>query len=70
MYSSIEIESVLVKARFHFFSQKGSQGKFKNSRGNVVILPMNKKEIPAGTFRSILKQSELTIKEFEEKLIK
>jgi hypothetical protein len=29
---------------------------------------MNKKEIPGGTFRSILKQAELTLKEFEEKL--
>jgi predicted RNA binding protein YcfA (HicA-like mRNA interferase family) len=37
--------------------QKGSHGKFWNSAGKVVILPMPKKEIPEGTLRSILRQA-------------
>ena len=55
IFSSKEIKSVLEKLGFKFIPQKGSHGKFKDSRGNVVIVPLNKKEIPEGTFRSILK---------------
>jgi len=55
-YSSKEIEFVLRKLNFEFISQSGSHGKFKNQDGKTVILPMNKKEIPYGTFRSILRQ--------------
>lgn len=63
-YSSKEIESVLRKLDFNFVSQKGSHGKFKDRKGHTVILPMNKKEIPYGTFRSILKQAGIDLNEF------
>jgi len=66
LYSSDEIQSVLLKIGFVFKSQKGSHGKFKHVDGKTVILPMNKKEIPIGTFRSILKQANLTSEEFEK----
>jgi len=56
LYSSKDIEKVLFILNFNFISQKGSHGKFKNEEGKIVILPMNKPEIPLGTFRSILKQ--------------
>lgn len=65
LYSSNEIEKVLIKAGFIFKNQKGSHGKYKNNDGKIVILPMNKKEIPIGTFRSVLKQADLTITSFE-----
>ncbi|MBS4027649.1 MAG: type II toxin-antitoxin system HicA family toxin [Ignavibacteriales bacterium] len=65
LYSSKEIERVLNKLGFHFVVQKGSHGKFKNESGNIAILPMNKKEIPIGTFRSILKQMKISPKDFE-----
>ena len=64
LYSSREIETVLKKFDFTLVSQKGSHGKFKNPSGRIVILPMNRKEIPAGTFRSILRQSGIDAKEF------
>lgn len=57
LYSSDHIQKVLIKLGFFFVCQKGSHGKFKNNLGRVVILPMNKKEIPMGTFRSILRQA-------------
>ena len=66
LYSSKEIESVLKKLEFHFSSQKGSHGKFKHNDGRMIILPMNKKEIPIGTFRSILKQSNVSLQEYEK----
>ena len=64
LYSSREIERVLEGNGFFFVSQRGSHGKFrKNDR--VVILPMNRKQTPMGTFGSILRQAGLTKKDFE-----
>ena len=65
LYSSTEIEKVLKQLGYSFISQKGSHGKFKNKTGNIVILPMNKKEIPIGTFKSILKQINISLEEFK-----
>jgi predicted RNA binding protein YcfA (HicA-like mRNA interferase family) len=48
---------------FVFVSQRGSHAKFK--KGNrIVIVPSPKKEIPMGTFRSIIRQSGLTREDF------
>lgn len=63
-YSSKEIETVLGKLGFDFVSQAGSHGKFRNMAGRVVILPMNKREIPQGTLRSILRQMGVSIELF------
>lgn len=60
---------ILRLSLFKLVLQKGSHGKFKNETGRIVILPMNKREIPMGTFKSILKQIGIDIKEFE-KLVK
>ena len=49
IYSSKEITYVLEKHGFKFISQKGSHGKYKDSKGNVEIVPMSKKEIPERT---------------------
>jgi len=64
LHSSREIEKVLYALGFKIVSQKGSHGKFKNSIGKIVILPMAKKEIPVGTFYSILKQMNITNEKF------
>ena len=66
LYSSNNIERVLNSLGFHFVSQKGSHGKFKNPDGKTVILPMNKREIPRGTFRSILQQADITEDRFAD----
>lgn len=68
LYSSKEIEKVLLKLNFQLVSQKGSHGKYKNKSGRVVILVMNKKEIPIGTFKSLLKQADISEKQFKELL--
>ncbi|MDD2714997.1 MAG: type II toxin-antitoxin system HicA family toxin [Candidatus Wallbacteria bacterium] len=65
LYSSREIETVLSKLGYLFSAQEGSHGKFKNNDGRSVILPMNKKEIPTGTFHSILRQSGLKLEQFK-----
>jgi len=60
------IIKVLERKGFVFISQKGSHIKYRKS-GSValtVIVPANKKEIPHGTFRSILRQSGLNEEDF------
>lgn len=67
LYSSREIVGVLERLGFLFVSQRGSHAKYRKPKdGEVltVIVPMGKKEIPVGTFRSILKQSELNKSDF------
>jgi len=67
LYSSSYIIKTLQKRGFLYVSQKGSHTKFrkagKNSR--TVIVPANKKEIPVGTFRSILRQAGLNELDFK-----
>jgi predicted RNA binding protein YcfA (HicA-like mRNA interferase family) len=65
LYSSLEIERVLLGLGFTLISQRGSHQKFKDSNGLICILPANKKEIPIGTFRSILKQMNISLEQFK-----
>jgi predicted RNA binding protein YcfA (HicA-like mRNA interferase family) len=52
---------------FIFISQKGSHIKLRKigEPTLTVIVPANRKEIPVGTFRSILRQSSLTEDDFK-----
>lgn len=56
-----------MKNGFVFVSQKGSHIKFRKGIDPVltVIVPAERKEIPMGTFRSILRQSQLSLHDFE-----
>ena len=66
LYSTLQILKVLYANGFIFVSQKGSHIKLRKS-GNptlTVIVPADRKEIPYGTFRSILRQSQLNITDF------
>ena len=68
LFSSDFIEKVLFKKDFVFVSQKGSHKKFKRKTGSMVftvIVPATRREVPIGTFRSILRQSGLTIGDFK-----
>ncbi len=68
LYSSREILKVLERNGFVFVSQKGSHAKyFSVKKRAVVIVPANKREIPAGTFSSILRQSKLSKEDFEDR---
>lgn len=69
LYSSSQIIRVLQRKGFVYISQKGSHVKFRKLEKEVltVIVPANKKEIPYGTFKSILRQSQLREEEFNKK---
>jgi predicted RNA binding protein YcfA (HicA-like mRNA interferase family) len=61
-----KVINALKRNGFFFVSQKGSHGKFRKI-GNptkTVIIKMSKKEIPHGTFQSILLQSGLNENDF------
>lgn len=67
LYSSRHIVSVLERVGFELVSQKGSHGKFKentNGVARIVIVPLAKREIPYGTFRSIVRQAGLSEDDF------
>ncbi len=66
-YSSRHIVIVLERNDFLFISQKGSHAKYrKYTEGKVytAIVPMGKREVPYGTFQSIVKQSGLSEAQF------
>lgn len=67
-YSSSQITRVLLARGFVLISQKGSHQKFRLSGKTVltVIVPAAKKEIPEGTFKSILRQANLTREDFSK----
>ncbi len=68
LFSSLEVVKALQKRGFVFVSQKGSHAKFRKI-GKVtltVIVPVGKKEIPFGTFKSILRQANLTENDFKD----
>jgi len=65
LYSSKHIIAVLHKNGFVQIGQKGSHKKFRRE-GDTVIVPDPRKEIPMGTFFSILRQSGLKKGNFEK----
>ena len=67
LYSTDQIIKILLLHGFEFISQKGSHKKYRKT-GNptlTVIIPALRKQIPFGTFKSILKQSRLQATDFE-----
>jgi len=67
LYSSLDIIKVLQNKGFIFISQKGSHVKYRKTESPTltVIVPDNKKEIPFGTFKSILRQAKLSEEDFK-----
>ncbi|MEK7576755.1 MAG: type II toxin-antitoxin system HicA family toxin [Patescibacteria group bacterium] len=66
-YSSSDVIKVLQRKGFVYMSQKGSHVKFQKfgkTTTLTVIVPADRKEIPFGTFRSILRQARLSVEDF------
>ncbi|HEX4114612.1 MAG TPA: type II toxin-antitoxin system HicA family toxin [Solirubrobacteraceae bacterium] len=62
LYSSQEIVKALEREGFVFVSQRGSHVKYRKTGASIiytVIVPAGRKQVPRGTFRSILRQSGL-----------
>jgi predicted RNA binding protein YcfA (HicA-like mRNA interferase family) len=69
LHSSTDIERVLCRRGFTFVRQRGSHQKWRLTgwSGKVVIVPEGR-ELPRGTFESILKQAGLTHEDFDATL--
>jgi len=67
LYSSGHIIKVLQKQGFVFISQKGSHIKYRKygSPTLTAIIPAVRKQVPIGTFKSILRQADLKTEDFE-----
>lgn len=67
LYSSAHIISILLQHEFVFVSQRGSHAKYRKTGEPTLtaIVPAGRKEIPFGTFRSIVRQSGLTDADFK-----
>ncbi|MDP3771842.1 MAG: type II toxin-antitoxin system HicA family toxin [bacterium] len=66
-YATHQIIKVLECQGFIFVSQRGSHAKYRKSSSRTVltaIVPIHGKEIPYGTFRSILRQTRLKESDF------
>lgn len=64
LYSSRRIITVLQEHGFVAIDQTGSHKKFRYENSTVIV-PSPKREIPYGTFMSILRQSGLKKEDFE-----
>ena len=67
LYSSDLIVKILLQKGFVFISQRGSHKKYRKTGipTLTVIVPADRKEIPIGTFKSIIKQSGLHSEDFK-----
>lgn len=67
LFSSNEIIKILRRKGFVYISQKGSHMKLRKLGSSVltVIVPAGRKQIPYGTFKSILRQANLRGTDFE-----
>lgn len=61
LYSSQQIVRTLEREGFLFVSRRGSHVKYRKTGSPTltVIVPAGRKQVPRGTFRSILRQSGL-----------
>ncbi|MHB8882503.1 MAG: type II toxin-antitoxin system HicA family toxin [Thermodesulfovibrionales bacterium] len=65
LYSARHIIAALIKKGFVEIDQTGSHKKLRKD-DRTVIVPSPRKEIPHGTFASILRQSGLNKSDFEK----
>ena len=63
--SSKAIINILEKEGFAFVHQRGSHAKYRKGSATVIV-PNPKKEIPLGTFKSIIRQSKLPAERFNK----
>ena len=61
-------DKILLQKGFVFISQKGSHNKYRKTGDPTltVIIPAERKQIPFGTFKSIVRQSGLQSDEFKK----
>ena len=59
LLNSAQVVEILLAHSFAFVSQRGSHIKYRDVRGQTVIVPAGRRAIPRGTLASIMRQSGL-----------
>jgi predicted RNA binding protein YcfA (HicA-like mRNA interferase family) len=65
-FKAKEVLQRLQRAGFEIRRQSGSHVVLRHADGRQTYVAMHTKDVPTGTFRSILKQSGLTEEEFRD----
>ena len=63
-----KLEKVLLKLGFESRPGKGSHKVFKHPDGRRTVLPVHNRPVRTGTLRAILRQVDITLKEFIDML--
>lgn len=62
-----DVVKKLKKLGFQIKRQTGSHARLIHSDGRATTVAMHSRDLPKGTLRAILKQSEITVEEFLKK---
>jgi predicted RNA binding protein YcfA (HicA-like mRNA interferase family) len=65
-YKAREVLARLQRAGFVIKRQSGSHIVLRHADGRQTYVAMHTKDVPTGTFRSILKQAQLSEEEFQK----
>lgn len=65
-FSAREILARLKRAGFVVVRQSGSHAVLRHADGRQTYVAMHPGDVPNGTFRAILRQAELTQKDFDD----
>ena len=65
-FKAREVLAALRRAGFEVRRQSGSHVVLRHADGRQTYVAMHSKDVPTGTFRSILKQAGLTEEEFKK----
>lgn len=65
-YKAKEVLAKLLRAGFVEKRQSGSHKVLRHPDGRQTYIAMHTKDIPEGTLKRIIKQSELTLEEFDK----
>ena len=65
-YKPREVVSKLGRAGFFVKRQNGSHMMLKHQDGRTVIVAMHTRDVPTGTFHSILEQADISQEEFRK----
>ncbi len=65
-YKAAEVLARLKRAGFVVKRQSGSHVVLRHSDGRQTYVAIHTKDVPPGTLKSILRQAQLTLEEFEK----
>ncbi len=65
-WSAREVSAKLLRAGFVVRRQTGSHAVLRHPDGRQTYVAMHPGDVPLGTFRSILKQAQITLDDFQQ----